>query len=227
MNNMYRQSVGSWNPFVGCKFDCEYCKSSYKRQAKRRKRQCLKCYDFRPHFHVERLKRPLPRTRDDSFIFCCDFADLAFCKPEWLQQILERIKELPDRTFLLQSKNPSVFMNYSFPSNVLLGTTIETNRDTFYKGISRAPLPSQRYEAMLKLRHLQKIVTIEPIIDFDIEILVNWICTLEPEACYVGYDSKSNYLPEPELKKVKVLITKIKSTTIVRPKLLRKAWWED
>jgi hypothetical protein len=153
--------------------------------------------------------------------------DIAFCEPNWMQQILARIKQFQDRTFLIQSKNPSVFRNYHFPENVLLGTTIETNRDDLYREISSAPLPWQRYGAMMRLRHSRKIVTIEPILDFDVEILREWVSKIEPETCYVGYDSKKNYLPEPELGKTKALMKKLKETTNVRTKTIRKAWWED
>jgi hypothetical protein len=153
--------------------------------------------------------------------------DIAFCKPEWMQQVLGRIRQLPDRTFLIQSKNPSIFSHYQFPRNVLLGTTIETNRDDLYGGISKAPLPSRRFEAMLRLQHSRKIVTIEPVLDFDVEIMVKWVREIGPEVCYVGYDSKKNYLPEPELRKVEAIMKKLKETTNVRAKTIRKAWWED
>jgi len=226
-NNMYRESIEPWNPFVGCGYDCVYCESSFKRQMKRRKRQCLDCYSFKPHFHAERLSRSLPRTEGDNFIFCCDMGDVAFCKPEWMRRILVRIKQLPDRTFLIQSKNPSVFSKFRFPGNVLLGTTLETNRDDLYVGISKAPLPSWRFEAMLRLQHSRKIVTIEPVLDFDVEIMERWVRDIRPETCYVGYDSKKNYLPEPEIHKVEVLMKKLKETTSVRAKTIRKAWYED
>lgn len=227
MGNMYKQSIESWNPFVGCEHDCVYCTSSFKRQMKRRKKHCLDCYNFKPHFHSERLSRSLPRTEGDNFIFCCDMGDIAFCKPEWMQQILARIKELPDRTFLIQSKDPSVFKAYRFPTNVLLGTTIETNRDDLYEGVSKAPLPSQRYKAIKGLQHSRKIVTIEPVLDFDVEIMEKWLREIRPEICYVGYDSKKNYLPEPELNKVKILMRRLGRITNVKAKTLRKAWWED
>ena len=194
---------------------------------KRRKKHCSDCYSFNPHFHAERLDNSLPRTNGNGFIFCCDMGDVAFCKPKWMQQILARIKQLPDRTFLIQSKNPSVFKNYHFPENVLLGTTIETDRDKLYYGISSAPLPSQRYKAMMKLEHPRKIVTIEPILDFDVKILEEWISNIGPETCYVGYDSKKNFLPEPELSKARALMKRLKETTNVRAKTIRRAWWED
>jgi DNA repair photolyase len=193
---------------------------------KRRKKHCFDCYSFKPHFHAERLDNSLPKTNGNDFIFCCDMGDVAFCEPNWMQQILARIEELSDRTFLIQSKNPSIFRNYHFPENVLLGTTIETDREKLYQGISSAPLPSQRYKAMMKL-HSRKIVTIEPVLDFDLEVMEEWINKIEPETCYVGYDSKKNHLPEPELSKVKALMKKLKETTNVRPKMIRKAWWQN
>ena len=226
-NTMYRESIKPWNPFVGCEHYCVYCDSSFKRQMKRRKRHCIDCYNFKPHFHGERLNNSLPRTEGNDFIFCCDMGDVAFCKPEWMKQILARIRQLSSRTFLIQSKNPSIFNDYRFPGNVLLGTTIETNRDDLYEGMSKAPLPSQRYKTMLKLHHSRKIVTVEPVLDFDGEIMEKWIRQIRPEICYVGYDSKKNYLPEPELRKVKVLMKKLKESIDVRAKTMRKAWWED
>jgi hypothetical protein len=186
----------------------------------------MDCYNFKPHFHPERLCSPLPRT-GNGFIFCCDMGDVALCRPEWMSRILERIRQLPDRTFLIQSKNPSVFRSYRFPDNVILATTIETNRDDLLEGISWAPLPSERYEAMLKLHHPRKIVTVEPVLEFDVEILERWVRRIGPEACYVGYDSKRNYLPEPELSKVEALMRKLRETTDVRAKTIRKAWWEE
>jgi hypothetical protein len=43
-------------------------------------------------------------------------------------------------------------------------------------------------------------------LDFDVEIMVEWVREIRPETCYVGYDSKKNYLPEPELSKVEALM---------------------
>jgi hypothetical protein len=54
------------------------------------------------NFHSERLSDSLPKTEGDSFIFCCDMGDIAFYKPEWMLRILARIKELSNRTFLIQ-----------------------------------------------------------------------------------------------------------------------------
>lgn len=59
-SNMYKLSIKQWNPFVGCKHQCIYCKDSFQLQLKRwAKKNCKKCYDFVPHSHPERLTQPL------------------------------------------------------------------------------------------------------------------------------------------------------------------------
>jgi hypothetical protein len=81
MDNMCEQSVASWNPFVGCRFDCVYCESSFKRQAKRRKKRCLNCYGFKQHFHPERLGRSLPKRVETVSYFAATWATLLFANP--------------------------------------------------------------------------------------------------------------------------------------------------
>ena len=203
--NMYELSVKQWNPFKGCKFDCTYCESSFKRQAKRQMHKCMDCYNYDPHMHPERLAQSLPRTKYMQFIFTCASGDIAFCPTGYLEQILDRIKKDTDKNFLIQSKKPSTFNRVDFPNNVILGTTIETNRDGLYKGIAKAPPPSARYKDFVKVDHPLKMVTIEPVIDFDVNVMLKWMKDINPCMIWLGYDSQRNHLPEPDLKKVKEL----------------------
>jgi len=105
----------------------------------------------------------------------------------------------------IQSKNPKTFNRIEFPPNVILGTTIETNRDHLYKGIAKAPPPSQRYIDFLSIEHPLKMVTIEPVIDFDTDVMLKWVKDINPCMIWLGYDSGNNHLPEPALEKVKNL----------------------
>jgi len=128
---------------------------------------------------------------------------------------------------LIQSKNPRIFKFFNIPSNVIIGTTLETDRDDLYKGISKAPLPSLRYMYFLDLTYPRKMVTVEPVIDFNLDVLLDWILNIKPCMVWLGYDSKKNYLPEPELEKVKHLHWKLsKEGFTVILKTIRKAWWE-
>lgn len=198
--NMYKLSKKSWTPFHGCEFDCIYCDKSYKAMAKRQ--SCEKCKKYIPHEHPERLEKAkghyLPRTRYMEYIFTCASADVSFCSTEYLELIIDRIRQEPTKSFLIQSKNPDTFNRVKFPNNVVLGTTIETDDDALYTKykISKAPLPSERYRDFLKVNHPSKMVTIEPVLRFK-DNLVKWIEDIDPVIVWLGYDSKGNILPEP------------------------------
>ena len=226
--NMYKLSVKQWNPYVGCLHNCIYCEASFQAQLKRwAKKSCSNCYKFIPHAHPERLNRRLPRTGFMQFIFTCSNGDVAFCPTDYFDKILDMIRFHEDKWFLIQSKNPATFNRTVLPMNVIVGTTIETNRDDLYDGISDAPLPSQRYRDFLQVDHPYKMVTCEPVIDFDVDTMIKWIGSINPVMIWLGYDSKKNCLPEPELRKVQILHwTLSRQGFVVILKTMRKAWWQ-
>lgn len=229
MSNMYELSVRQWNPYVGCLHNCSYCNPSFQAQLKRwAKSHCRLCYDFKPHYHKERLCDILPRTKYMQFIFTCSNGDVAFCRTPFLQAIIKRIKREPDKTFLIQSKDPSTFSRVKFPSNVILGTTIETNRDDIVKKISKAPLPSARIEAFKNIEHKLKMLTYEPIMLFDLEQMLDIAKWIKPAMIWMGYDSKNCKLEEPALCKFKQLHWELSSLGfVVILKTVREAWWEN
>lgn len=195
--NMYKLSAKQWNPFVGCNFDCVYCKSSFQRQAKRQMHNCIDCYNYKPHTHENRLYNSLPNTNNGEFIFTCSNGDISFCPTSFLKKIIKRIEEQPYRRFLIQSKNPKTFNRVVFPDNVILGVTIETNRDELK--ISKAPKYSQRFKEFKKIKHSLKMITIEPVLEFDLDIMVKWVKQIKPIMVWLGFDSKNNKLPEPNI----------------------------
>ncbi len=222
--NMYELSVQQWNPFVGCKHNCVYCVPSFQRQTKRQGNRCPDCYNFVTHQHPKRLTNYLSRTRYMQFIFTCANGDIAFCPTEYLEEILAKIRKESGKTFLIQSKNPKTFNRVSFPDNVILGTTIETNRNELCKSIATAPPPSQRYKDFLKIKHPLKMVTIEPVIDFDLKVIVKWMKDIKPVMIWLGYDSKKCHLPEPKLEKVRELHWELsKAGFVVNLKKIRNA----
>lgn len=226
--NMYKLSIEQWSPFAGCEHDCTYCKSSFQRQLKRwAKKNCPKCYEFTPHEHSNRLDQSLPRTNYMQFIFTCSSGDIAFCSTEYLERIITRIRSEPDRTFLVQSKDPSTFNRVIFPRNVILGTTLETDKDEQCEGISKAPKPSQRNKDFFQVNNPLKMITIEPVIDFDLDVMTDGVQKINPFMVWLGYDSGKNKLPEPKLAKVKSLYWELtKKGFVVILKTIRKAWNE-
>ena len=224
--NMYA-NVRTWNPFLGCKFDCIYCGPSFKRMVRRvyfcQGRKCDSCRDFVPHEHPDRLET-MPTT--GGIIWPCSHGDITFAKPAFIKKVIERTLQYPQKVFYWQSKNPSCFKQYLpyFPENTILLTTLETNRDEGYNRISKAPMPSARYNAFLELKWTRKIVTIEPILDFDPAIFWDWMVQLNPEAIWIGYNSKPRAvnLPEPPREKTLRFIETLEAHGIeVRRKTMR------
>lgn len=229
MGNMYSDSVKQWNVFIGCRFDCSYCRKSFQAQMKRqkpmldkngKKRGCQKCYDYEPHFHEERLNDKLPLTKGDEFIWVGSSGDISFIYVRNLYKILNKIEEYPDRIFFFQTKNPHFFLKYPFPKNVIFGITLETNR--YYPEISNAPNPYDRFYWFKTLKHSRKIITIEPIMEFDFDQFLEWIKVINPERVYIGYDTKKNNLPEPSLEKTKKLILELEKFTKVKLKYMKE-----
>jgi hypothetical protein len=224
-SNMYAEAK-TWNPFKGCRFDCVYCAPSFQRQSKRQKHLCQDCYTYTPHCHEDRLSK-IPSAQ---IVFVCGNADISFSPPDFVRRIIERIVEhnerSPNKTYYFQSKEPVCFepILADLPDNVILLTTLETNRDDGYDAISKAPLPSDRYQQFKALNYPRKVITIEPVLDFDLGTFAAWICSIRPEYVWLGYNSKPEavILPEPSEDKVRRLADRLMEPGIaVRGKTLR------
>ncbi|MFC1601281.1 hypothetical protein ACFL34_02930 [Candidatus Sumerlaeota bacterium] len=223
---MYSEAQ-TWNPFKGCNFDCSYCIPSFQLQAKRQMHNCSDCYSYAPHYHPERLTK-IPSS---EIVFVCGNGDIAFCKKSFVREIIQAIKEhnlrCPYKTYYFQSKRPECFAPFldEFPSNVILLMTLETNRDEGYEQVSKtAPLPSERYQQFRSLAYSRKVVTVEPVMDFDLMVFSKWLIGLRPEHIYLGFNSrpKSVVLPEPSEAKVRSLMAKLSAKGIkVKGKELR------
>ena len=152
-SNMYAEAK-TWNPFKGCDFACVYCIPSFQKQSKRQKRLCHDCYNYTPHRHEDRLRR-IPSS---PVVFVCGNSDISFCPLNFARKIIKHIAEhnarAPYKTYYFQSKKPVYFepLLHEFPENVILLTTLETNRDQGYDRISKAPCPSVRFEQFKALR---------------------------------------------------------------------------
>lgn len=226
-NSMY-DDTKTWNPFKGCRFDCVYCEYTFKKQAKRQKQICTDCYNYVPHYHPERLK--LSKIPSTQTIFVCGNSDISFCRAKYTFQIIEAIKKRnkrrPEKTYYFQSKRPDYFAPFlsDLPTNSIILTTLETNRDKGYRQISKAPVPTVRYKQFLSLDYPRKVVTIEPVMDFDLDVFVDWIKSIDPEYVWLGYNSKPKQiqLTEPDEEKMFRFIIELKKNKIhIKGKELR------
>ncbi len=126
-------------------------------------------------------------------------------KEQWIRDILAHCSRYKN-TYVFQTKNPNRAYGFMdcFPQKFLIGTTIETNRII---PESKAPEPVERYLGIKKFKGEADIfITIEPIIDFDIDELVDWIQKIRPYFVNIGADSKNSGLTEPSPSKLRELI---------------------
>jgi len=94
------------------------------------------------------------------------------------------------------------------PPERILGATVETNRPT--PGISLAPPPMDRLAAMRSLPG-RKLVTVEPLLDFDLPELATGLLLAKPELVIVGADSKHCGLQEPGKRQILDLLDVLKA----------------
>jgi len=211
--NMYEFITHTWNPLAGeCPIGCAYCSTN-----KLKKYPAVKTkYSGEVRLEEKELKTKLV---NENFIFVCAQNDL-FAEgipTSWIHQTLEYCSTF-DCQYLFQTKNPKRFSEFVLPKNSVVCTTIETNR--WYPEImNNAPHPEERAEAMqLASQHYTAYVTIEPIMDFDLEEMVGLIRKCNPAQVNIGADSGGNNLPEPDKKKIVALIDELKKFTTIDKK---------
>jgi len=143
------------------------------------------------------------------FVENCNDLFAGMVPDEFIGRIIEHCNQWPDNKYVFQTKNPIryILKQSQFPERSILGCTIETNRNI--PRISNAPPTILRALAMQYIK-LRKFVTIEPVLDFDVDILASWIDKIRPEFLNLGADSKNHNLPEPTLEKIMVFAEKLK-----------------
>ena len=205
--NMYPFVTHTWNPIRGkCPHDCSYC--------------YMKVYPQPELYFAE--KEMQTQLGHHNFIFVGSSTDMwaEEVSKDWIAKTLKHCRDYDAyNRYLFQSKNPHRFIDWLgfYPDNSILGTTIETNRD--YQ-ISKAPNVLDRFGAMSELKHIgiPLMLSLEPILDFDLDAMVEIARLLKPEFVSIGADSKSHHLPEPPPDKIKHLIEELKSITTVKVK---------
>lgn len=210
----------TWNPVVGCLHNCTYC---WARDLAETRLTHMKKYKdgFKPKIAEYELEKSFRK----QYVFACDMGDLFgdWVPKEWILKVLAAVGNNPSSCFLLLTKNPKRFFEFLdvFSENLVLGATIETNRE--YK-FSNAPSVAERYKCMIELPYKRKMVSIEPVMDFDPEEFIGWLKDISPVVVHVGYANRYQGLPEPSLKKTQELITKLGSFTKVKSLRLREKY---
>jgi DNA repair photolyase len=170
------------------------------------------------HLDERELKTDLGKGKVIFIGSSCDmFADDIEDKD--ILRVLDKVREHQENRYLFQTRNLIRIKNFMFPIDTIIGTTIETNRYRLADHYSAAPSVLYRIEEMKECLIKRKIVTIEPIMDFDVAPFVNIIETIKPIQVHIGADSGNNGLPEPSKEKIAALIDALSPITRV---LLKK-----
>lgn len=227
--------VRTWSPITGCSHRCPdgeggtYCWAKRLVDTKLSKTPKYAESGFRPAIHRDVIKKGPPIANE---LFVTAMGDM-WCRDvpyDWIREVMQCINRTTDfynrvGTFMFLTKNPVRYLEWFVASEqlyndkYLLGVTIETNRDTPITCHANAPNPFQRFRNMVMLKHEigpRMFVSIEPVQDFDHDILPKWIGMIGPERVYIGYDNYRRFKIEttPSVDKVEALIKAIEGMQI-------------
>jgi DNA repair photolyase len=209
--NMYDQDIipltHTWNTVKGkCFHDCSYC---YMKRWGNLKEV---------RFDRSELKTDLDT---ENYIFVGSSCDMWAEDIEsiWIYRTLQLCQDYFLNKYFFQTKHPERFLRFEkdIPKDSVLCTTIETNRN--YRDIfGKSPEIMERVESMNEILSFEKMITIEPILDFDLADFVYYIKKCNPSQVNIGADSRGLKLPEPSSEKIHDLINELKKFTTVKLK---------
>ncbi|WP_349630693.1 hypothetical protein [Dysgonomonas sp. Marseille-Q5470] len=209
--DMYSFVSHTWNPIKGkCEHGCAYC------------------YMNRLGEKAKPVRLDEKLLNDDlgtsNFIFVVTGTDMfaSNIPSEWITKTLDYCDKF-DNKYLFQSKNPRRFLEFIehpvFKKSVIC-TTIESNRD-YPEVMNNAPKIEERVSAMEEIgaKGFETYVTIEPIMDFDQEELVELIKRCKPTQVNIGARTgRKIEIPEPTRKQIVNLIKELEKFTTVEEK---------
>ena len=216
--NMYAFVTHTSNPIRGlCPHECDYC---YMKNI------------FRHYHSDETLRLDEYELKvnygKNKFIFLGTSTDMfADVVPiEWILQVYDKCLQHSDNKYLFQSKNPGRFLEPQLINHPLMqlkdkiyfATTIESNRDY---PISKAQCMTERADAMAQLQVMgfMVMVTIEPIMDFDHDSLVEMLRKIKPFQVNIGCNTNREVkLQEPTRGQIVTLVQELRTFTKVELK---------
>jgi len=208
--NMYGFVTHTWNTVKGkCHHDCEYC--YMKRWGE------LKPVRF-DEKELKEFDKDIKKYGKNLYVFVGSSNDMFNKKinREWIDKTLECCSKYKNK-YLFQSKNPSRMTKcFRFPKESILCTTIESNRNYDKNNAPEVIDRASGIQKCKKMLDLKTMVTIEPIMDFDLKELLELIKIANPDYINIGAVtgiSNKNF-PEPSKEKIEALIEGLKSFDI-------------
>ena len=139
----------TWNSVWGCRNNCEYC---YARKIAKRfaipmsNREIAftgrvvfrgtedisleKIRNFEPFFLESQFHKKFPKK--PQRIFVGSMSEIYYWEKEWIEMVIEKVKQYPQHTFQFLTKDPEVYNEWVFPENCWLGVTV-TKKDDIKK----------------------------------------------------------------------------------------------
>jgi DNA repair photolyase len=171
---------------------------------------CIYCYMARfpqreMRFDKKELKTDLGAG---NFIFIGSSCDMWAneVNDAWIYQTIMKSILHDDNRYLFQSKNPHRYLKFLdiLQGDYTLGVTLESDRDH----IEGPPTIDDRYNGITKVKSkgFPVAVTMEPIMQFDVNRYAEMMDDLQQDWIAIGADSQSHDLPEPVSEQVAELI---------------------
>jgi len=213
--NMYPFVTHTWNAIKGkCLNDCIYC------------------YMKNPKYKLKapRLDRKELRTdlEEGNFIFVGSSTDM-FARDlpyDWIIDTLKYCNRF-DNQYLFQTKNPEIMGKYLnvIPPDSILACTVETDYMLDLSNKIYTYYSPTRGGIFATLKWPRKMVSIEPVVDFNTDSFIQLIEAIKPEFVSIGADSQGSDMFEPSKEKLTALIAGLETfTKVIQKKNLKRLY---
>jgi DNA repair photolyase len=205
--NMYSFVTHTWNPVKGhCPYECSYCYVD-------------RWGIIKKSIHLD-LHEIAADLGERNFIFVCSGCDLFHpdVPDEWATRIIAKTGDYHRNLYHWHTKNPKraneMFCGQENRGDILC-VTIES--DIIPEGVSKAPKPEERAEAM-RFWEGRKMITVEPVMKFEPFHFADMLNGIGAEQVNIGADSGQNNLPEPTRGELEFLISRLTPHTKIHLK---------
>ena len=147
MSVCIKDQIQNMNLVIGCTVGCDYC------YARNNVKRYHMIDDFsKPEFYPGKL-RLMEKPRPQNFLLT-GMSDLCVWKPEWLEEVLAKMRANPQHQFLFLSKRPDLLNIDCELDNAWFGVTVTRRADLWRIDALRKNVRAKHYH-----------VTFEPLFD--------------------------------------------------------------